>query len=1012
MTELQERLLKLLKVTDELCRKYDVEYYLLGGTLIGAMRHGGFIPWDDDADVIMTRDNWDKFFRCANDNMPEGYKLSSQDDDINVGMPINRLTETDTTGMFRYHLSAPEIAGTQIDIFVMDPVPDTEEDRRIYREAIAEYSELCALHASFAFRYGKGTNFKKNWEHSLEVGRKQALEEIAAKAFHYKEEESQLYAQRFGGAPHFWPKEVFGKPQYVPFEDTMLMIPARPGDCLTIGYDDDWKYIPRGGPNLSTHDFAVRSYTTPSTVIWNDYLQHADNKALMDAFIERKYAWEEQFEEKFNLDLDTQKFIAARIELKYKKKLAGVDVRKLLKDKAYDKLHELFREYIEVQSNSKLVGSASLTGRIGYYRRNHPLLIDIGDDALYAVLRLLMHDQRLGVAVKMMRARKTIDRPLTAELAATDEELEKIRRVVSTYGCGEYDECRKLVDEGLKDDPEDPFFIKHDIFLKVKEDIDNKQKTGLINGGLAAVPHDSELLYLLSEVYREEGRAKEAIEIYDDLIGSSDDGIVLKHVKERCKELYDEDGSEENHLRWLNCRTQCGEDVSSDSLEDSDENVEVEVADNSEDGNPSSGKGSVLLNEGADTQEGLSAVQKCRLDLMVEFDKICRDNGLHYYLSGNALWQAITCGQYIDRNAGFAVLMPADDAVRFQDIVNSSDSNRTVESMLTNPKFYRVGMRFCDTDTLDMAVPRCSSIKYPCIGITIEIFRPREKTYLKERFNRFIEKGWEVRTAVRDIGWKTKTSKDYVDRMCERLGEDKAAQKVFRMLTKESKASLLGKDREFFIRRYNRRRAYFPGSLLSETSEVTLEGHSFITAKDPDALLRAFRGKRYDQDGYVFEEINEFGRLVDAEVSAQELRDYMEETCFSLDDYQARWKSSNWNYKKITAVSRMGSKHWYTLAACGKRQNFYDQYHDSKDVIMEAYREGDVEKVGELIKDYYEQSKDFARRDLVLFFDKDLFDVLIWYFNNNGREEEKTAAKLEKLLKEQNWTEIAERNEK
>ena len=62
MTELQQLLLDIMLEIDKVCQNNNIDYFLTGGTLIGAKRHNGFIPWDDDADIIMSRDNWFKFY--------------------------------------------------------------------------------------------------------------------------------------------------------------------------------------------------------------------------------------------------------------------------------------------------------------------------------------------------------------------------------------------------------------------------------------------------------------------------------------------------------------------------------------------------------------------------------------------------------------------------------------------------------------------------------------------------------------------------------------------------------------------------------------------------------------------------------------------------------------------------------------------------------------------------------------------------------------------------------------
>ena len=59
--DLQNVILNLMLYIDELCVTNNIEYYIIGGTALGAIRHGGFIPWDDDLDIAMTRNNYKKF---------------------------------------------------------------------------------------------------------------------------------------------------------------------------------------------------------------------------------------------------------------------------------------------------------------------------------------------------------------------------------------------------------------------------------------------------------------------------------------------------------------------------------------------------------------------------------------------------------------------------------------------------------------------------------------------------------------------------------------------------------------------------------------------------------------------------------------------------------------------------------------------------------------------------------------------------------------------------------------
>ncbi len=72
LRQVHEANLKMLSEIDRICRKYKIKYALDSGTLLGAVRHQGFIPWDDDADVMFTRSNYEMFAKVARRELPEG----------------------------------------------------------------------------------------------------------------------------------------------------------------------------------------------------------------------------------------------------------------------------------------------------------------------------------------------------------------------------------------------------------------------------------------------------------------------------------------------------------------------------------------------------------------------------------------------------------------------------------------------------------------------------------------------------------------------------------------------------------------------------------------------------------------------------------------------------------------------------------------------------------------------------------------------------------------------------
>ena len=73
--QIQERILSIMLVIDKVCREHNITYYLSDGTMLGAVRHGGFIPWDDDADMAMPRADYERFIEHGSEWLPEPYEL-------------------------------------------------------------------------------------------------------------------------------------------------------------------------------------------------------------------------------------------------------------------------------------------------------------------------------------------------------------------------------------------------------------------------------------------------------------------------------------------------------------------------------------------------------------------------------------------------------------------------------------------------------------------------------------------------------------------------------------------------------------------------------------------------------------------------------------------------------------------------------------------------------------------------------------------------------------------------
>ncbi|MBQ7733281.1 MAG: LicD family protein, partial [Synergistaceae bacterium] len=134
--ELRKIQLEILDVVAKFCDENNINYFLNGGTLLGAIRHKGYIPWDDDIDLGMLRPDYDKFMKLFNENNTR-YKFYSNENTKGFFAMCGRVVDTNPN-TFAYERTMK--IGIYVDIFVFDNAPDDDElvkkmfDRRRYYE--------------------------------------------------------------------------------------------------------------------------------------------------------------------------------------------------------------------------------------------------------------------------------------------------------------------------------------------------------------------------------------------------------------------------------------------------------------------------------------------------------------------------------------------------------------------------------------------------------------------------------------------------------------------------------------------------------------------------------------------------------------------------------------------------------------------------------------------------------------------------------------------------------------
>lgn len=131
LKEIQNVGLNILKHIKQLCEENNIKYYLAYGTIIGAIRHGGFIPWDDDIDIYMTRAEYNKFLEVTKRDKSK-YKLMSVETNNDYQHPLVKYVDT-TTSMDWHVAKYQPNYGIWVDIFVLDNVTDNNLELKVFQ---------------------------------------------------------------------------------------------------------------------------------------------------------------------------------------------------------------------------------------------------------------------------------------------------------------------------------------------------------------------------------------------------------------------------------------------------------------------------------------------------------------------------------------------------------------------------------------------------------------------------------------------------------------------------------------------------------------------------------------------------------------------------------------------------------------------------------------------------------------------------------------------------------------
>ena len=263
MNKLQGRLLKMLGWFHKYCEDNNITYYAIGGTVLGAARHKGFIPWDDDIDLALPRKDYNKLMDTFKGTI-DGYCLETPySDKKDFLYTFSKLYDTNSTMVEHTRFDCKR--GIYIDIFPLDGIGNSFEEaaanmKKFDRKNMLLMMRTCAIRK------------ERKWYKNLSIIMARAVPSFIInekklslgleKLANSLNDDSAEYLANLSGAYRFkeiTKKSVFGNPTLYDFEDQKIYGPQHTDEYLT-GVYGNWRQLPPEDKRKSGHDFIFLDY--------------------------------------------------------------------------------------------------------------------------------------------------------------------------------------------------------------------------------------------------------------------------------------------------------------------------------------------------------------------------------------------------------------------------------------------------------------------------------------------------------------------------------------------------------------------------------------------------------------------------------------------------------------------------------------------------------------------------------------------------------------------------------
>ena len=516
MTDTQKELLKLLCEFDEICRDNHIEYILAGGGALGAVRNGGFLPWDDDIDILIKRSEYEKLDKVLSASVPEGRAWITDENTPGYNNPVSRYYDLSTTLLYRT-LTMPGVPKAHhLEIFIMDPYPDDPEKQLHFRQMLWLYTELrnpliMMASQNLPLEVTKRELYDEYKARIEKEGMDAVIAEIRSEICGYREEDCHLWCGRWSRMAYVFEDDWVGKTQLVDFEGHQFPIGKGVFHHMMENYDSHWNIVPREG------DRRIHRSIDTTEVSYLEHEEEMERICREDGYINKLETSKQLYMQWF---FDRQDLHTSMCELRLMMLQAEVEqLEKKTWKFDYARIDELEQDFLNFMA-------IMIQRSFQKFHQGVPLRSDL----LETMLLTLVFRDRYESACFFL------------DLYPDWEKYDYYKQALHELGemklARYYEDTEKVTEylQALKKYPEMDGQYEIDrtlMWLKTTEEppLDRQQILQLV--ATLKNPNDPDVRKYTGDLYMKAGYEKQAMELYAKMFRRTRNGIILHEFEER-----------------------------------------------------------------------------------------------------------------------------------------------------------------------------------------------------------------------------------------------------------------------------------------------------------------------------------------------------------------------------------------------------------------------------------------------------------------------------------------------